>query len=308
MSRPACELRDKRRLIACGGREASWVTAVPSVREYQMTNNQWRDSVSLRLAVPLSFLVSGPARCDCHDAFDRRTGDIAQGVPGAQQPAPTGQRRRRVPKASVDPFGEHDQRCGHAFTLGRHDCVQSMLERKTRYAGKAVRLATVRELRSSGTDPSQKKADLVVSNMAADGLPTLLDKGITHSLADTYFNNSSVGVRGYAANRYATAKDRAYTKIIREKNLNLHYRSAVLETYGAFGGSLWGIITALTDLSSHPHARGDYDPWRRPDPKRDFILSLAFAAQRGNSAMLRGAHTRRLENRAGGRYATGARR
>ena len=90
-------------------------------------------------------------------------------------------------------------------------------------------------------------------------------------------------------------------------NERLHCMT-VLETYGAFGGSLWGIITALTDLSSHPYARGDYDPWRRPNPQRDFILSLAFAAQRGNFAMLRGAHTRRLENRAGGRYATGARR
>ena len=40
--------------------------------------------------------------------------------------------------------------------------------------------------------------------MAADGLPTILDLGITHSLADTYFSqNTSVGVRGYAADRYA---------------------------------------------------------------------------------------------------------
>jgi len=28
-------------------------------------------------------------------------------------------------------------------------------------------------------------------------------------------------------------------------------------------------------------------PWSRPDPRRDFILSLGFAAQRGNSKMLR---------------------
>ena len=91
--------------------------------------------------------------------------------------------------------------------------------------------------------------------MAADGLPTILDLGITHSLADTYSRNTSVGVRGYAANRYAKTKDTAYTKIIADKGLNLHYRSAVMETYGAFGDSLWGIVTELTDPNSHPHAR-----------------------------------------------------
>jgi hypothetical protein len=207
----------------------------------------------------------------------------------------------------VDPYGEHEQRCGFAFSLGRHDCVQAMLERKTRWAGKSVRLATVQELRASGTDPSQKKADLRVDNMAADGLPTNLDVGITHSCADTYSRNTSVGVRGYAANVYGKSKDTMYRKIIRDKGLNLHCRSAVMETYGAFSNSLWSIITELTDRSSHPHASGDYDPWSRPDPRRDFILSLGFAAQRGNSKMLRDANTRRLANRAGGRYATGAR-
>ena len=54
-------------------------------------------------------------------------------------------------------------------------------------------------------------------------------------------------------------------------------------------------------------ASGDYDPWSRPDPRRDFILSLAFAQQRGNAVMLRQASARRLRNRAGGRHATGAR-
>ena len=165
----------------------------------------------------------------------------------------------------------------------------------------------MQELRASGTDPSQKKADLRVDNMAADGLPTNLDVGITHSCADTYSRNTSVGVRGYAANVYGKSKDTMYRKIIRDKGLNLHCRSAVMETYGAFSNSLWGIITELTDRSSHPHANADYDPWSRPDPRRDFILSLGFAAQRGNSKMLRDANTRRLANRAGGRYATGAR-
>ena len=102
-------------------------------------------------------------------------------------------------------------------------------------------------------------------------------------------------------------QDTAYTKIIADKGLNLHYRSAVMETYGAFGDSLWGIVTELTDPNSHPHASGDYDPWSRPDPRRDFILSLASAQQRGNAVMLRQASARRLRNRAGGRHATGAR-
>ena len=78
----ACTLKGKRRLLACGGREAGWVTAMPSAREYQLTNDQWRDAVSSRLHLPLSFLVAGPTHCDCHNAFDRRSGDIAQGVVG----------------------------------------------------------------------------------------------------------------------------------------------------------------------------------------------------------------------------------
>ena len=46
--------------------------------------------------------------------------------------------------------------------------------------------------------------------MAEDGLPTIVDVGVTHSLADTYFSqNTSVGVRGYAADRYAKSKDTA---------------------------------------------------------------------------------------------------
>ena len=69
-----------------------------------------------------------------------------------------------------------------------------MAERKVRWAGKAVRLATVQELRRSGSDPSQKKADLKVDNMAAGGLPTILDLGITHPLAGTYSRNTVVKI------------------------------------------------------------------------------------------------------------------
>ena len=43
----------------------------------------------------------------------------------------------------------------------------------------------------------------------------------------------------------------------------------------------------------------------RPEPRRDFSLSLAFAAQCGGSKMLREAGKRRRDRRADGRYATG---
>ena len=82
---------------------------------------------------------------------------------------------------------------------------------------------------------------------------------------------------------------------------------AVMETYGAFSKDLWSLVTVLTDPASHPHASGDYDPWCRPEPRRDFFLSLAFAAQRGGSKMLREAGKRRRDRRAAGRYATGTR-
>ena len=80
-----------------------------------------------------------------------------------------------------------------------------------------------------------------------------------------------------------------------------------METYGAFSKDLWSLVTVLTDPASHPHASGGYDPWCRPEPRRDFFLSLAFAAQRGGSKMLREAGKRRRDRRAAGRYATGTR-
>ena len=77
-------------------------------------------------------------------------------------------------------------------------------------------------------DPSQKKSDLYATNMAEDGLPTIVDVGVTHSLADTYFSqNTSVGVRGYAADRYAKSKDTGYKKVIRDNGLQLHSRRRV---------------------------------------------------------------------------------
>ena len=72
-------------------------------------------------------------------------------------------------------------------------------------------------------------------------------------------------------------------------------------------GAAPSLVTVLTDPASHPHASGDYDPWCRPEPRRDFFLSLAFAAQRGGSKLLREAGKRRRDRRAAGRYATGTR-
>ena len=45
----------------------------------------------------------------------------------------------------------------------------------------------------------------------------------------------------------------------------------------------------------------------RPDPRREYVLSVAFANQIGDAIMVRGADARRRRNRSGGRYATGAR-
>jgi hypothetical protein len=38
--------------------------------------------------------------------------------------------------------------------------------------------------------------------------------------------------------------------------------------------------------------------WRRPDPKKDFVLSIAFALQRGNANTLMRAASRRRDRRA----------
>ena len=62
-----------------------------------------------------------------------------------------------------------------------------------------------------------------------------------------------------------------------------------------------------SDPRTHPDATGDYDPWRRPGPKRDFILSLGFALQRANVRMLRGSSLRRRRNRAKDCFASGSR-
>ena len=47
-----------------------------------------------------------------------------------------------------------------------------------------------------------------------------------------------------------------------------------MDTLGAFGTTLWSVIDRATDPNTHPKASGDYDPWRRPDPRREYVLSV----------------------------------
>ena len=114
-------------------------------------------------------------------------------------------------------------------------------------------------------------------------------------------------IRAYVVDKYVASKDRRYRRIINDNNLPYGYKSLCMDTLGAFGTSLWSVIDRATDPNTHPKASGDYDPWRRPDPRREYVLSVAFANQIGDAIMVRGADARRRRNRSGGRYATGAR-
>ena len=89
--------------------------------------------------------------------------------------------RARRPPPKVDIFGEHDQRCKAAFPLGRHNRIQVRVADELKKAGKFVRKASVRDLRRDRYDRSQAQADIVVENMTADGVPVLVDFGVTHS-------------------------------------------------------------------------------------------------------------------------------
>ena len=155
-----------------------------------MTSQHWRGRVAIRLGLPLPFLRGGPTSCDCHDAFTRRSGAIAQGAPGAQRPLPPGSRGRitRVPRPPVDPFGEHEQRCPYAFKLGPHNRVQLQHQRNLNRADLPTKLASVHELRSTNDPHSMKQADLLTSGLSANGNDTLLDIGRTHPLIDTNLN------------------------------------------------------------------------------------------------------------------------
>ena len=154
----------------------------------------------------------------------------------------------------------------------------------------------MRELRRGSTDPSRKQADLLVRGLHGATQETLLDIGITHSTIDTYLNNQSMWKHGDAANHYARRKERQYSRLIAANNLDYDYYSFGLESYGAFGTSTWKLINEACDPHTHPLADGDYSAWGNPDPKRDFILTIGFALQRGNARMIQKAAQRRATN------------
>ena len=301
-----------RRLTACSGREAAWVSAIPSRPEYCLSNKQWRTAITQRLGLPQEYLANlQDESCDCHRQFDRRTranNDPARNMPGVRAGRQHGNNRNWTRPLPVDPDGQHDQCCSHSYTLGRHNTVQSTLEKKLRRAGFLVRLSRVEELRTPGSyESGQTKADLTVDNLRADGVRTLVDVGCTHTLLRTYLqtNTEATTTRAYAANRMRKAKLKKFTKIINEKDLGMDVEAVTLESFGAFGAGTWAVITKACDPSTHPlFSEGDFNAWSRPDPKRDFILSMAFALQRGNANMLRRSAARRSNNRRNGNNAT----
>jgi hypothetical protein len=63
-----------------------------------------------------------------------------------------------------------------------------------------------------------------------------------------------------------------YEKEIKEKSLDYLYRSFCLEPLGAFGDDAWRLIREVCGRD-HPHAHDESCMWRRPDPKKDFVLS-----------------------------------
>ena len=127
------------------------------------------------------------------------------------------------------------------------------------------------------------------------------------ALIGTYMkSNKSIKERGYAANCYRKVKDSKYSKIIAAKALDLDYIALTAGTFGAFGNGTWEIIDRVCDPRSHPLAIGDHDPWRARGPRRDFILTIGFALQRGNTRMIRECDRRRRSNRVNNRFASNA--
>ena len=103
---------------------------------------------------------------------------------------------------------------------------------------------------------------------------------------------------------YASRKESGYVRVIRDKGLDLSYCSFVVETYGAFGKDAWNVINSLCHPSTHPLFHGDFNAWSNPDPKRDFMLSIAFAIQKGNVRMLQRCASRRARSCRRGSYSS----
>ena len=128
---------------------------------------------------------------------------------------------------------------------------------------------------------------------------TMLDLGFTHSTIDTHLNNQSMTERAAAADKYGERKHKGYLRKIARagKEETLDYASFTFDTYGAFGKSAWSVISKVCDPRRHPRAKDEHNVWSRPDPKRRFMLTVAFALQRGNADMFARADARRRRNK-----------
>ena len=127
----------------------------------------------------------------------------------------------------------------------------------------------------------------------------------THTSNDTSSHSSQSWVgHARAANGYASRKESGYVRVIRDKGLDLSYCSFVVETYGAFGKDAWNVINSLCHPSTHPLFHGDFNAWSNPEPKRDFMLSIAFAIQKGNVRMLQRCASRRARSCHRGSYSS----
>ena len=52
----------------------------------------------------------------------------------------------------------------------------------------------------------------MVSELGADGVPTIADVGITYPLVDTYLTHKSTEERGFAPNKYGDKKNKDYSQ------------------------------------------------------------------------------------------------
>ena len=88
----------------------------------------------------------------------------------------------------------------------------------------------------------------------------------------------------------------SYLHRIKSKGLPLHYRGFIVESYGAFGKEAWDFIHKVAKRDTVGESSGGFNPWGRPEWKRHFTLSIGFAIQRGNAAMLIRSDQRRRAN------------
>ena len=126
-----------------------------------------------------------------------------------------------------------------------------------------------------------------------------MDFGCVDPTVDTYKTKKSRKEKGVAADKYGRSKsggENGYLNTIKKKKLPLHYQGFITESYGAFGTEAWSFINKVAKIEAGGGDPFAYSPWGRPDWKRHFILSIGFAIQRGNAAMLVRSDLRRRTN------------